>query len=89
VSSSGSFSTSLTARPVLKVCQVRLENPDQDLPLRLIIRVFSTPVAPGGPLVGYLVLDPLHERLVRILVQLPDFLVGKDEPVILGTGKGS
>jgi hypothetical protein len=47
-----------------------------------MIRVLRAPVPPVRPLVGDLEFDPLHGGLVGILVQLPDLLVGEDEPVV-------
>src|SRR5512137_22668 len=74
---------------LLQLRKLLFKNPDQDLPLRLMVRIFRAPAPPVRPLMSDLILDPFHDRLIRVLVHLPDPLVGDDEPVVPCPGKGS
>lgn len=77
--------TGATVRPslLLELREGRLQNREDLLPFRRLVGIPGAPCAPVRPPVRDLVLDAGHERAVRVLVNLPDPLVGQDVPVVL------
>src|SRR2546426_6316227 len=69
--------------------QCSLEDVDELLGLRGLLRIFRAPFPPVRPFVGELVLDPRHERRVAVRIDLPHALVRQEVPVILGPDRDS
>src|SRR5437899_8652149 len=63
--------------------QCSLEDVDELLGLRGLLRIFRAPFPPVRPLVSDLVLDPRHERRVAVRIDLRHALVRQEVPVIL------
>src|SRR2546422_5301964 len=69
--------------------QCSLEDVDELLGLRGLLRIFRAPLPPVRPFVSDLVLDPRHERRVAVRVDLPHALVRQDVPMVLGSNRDS
>src|SRR2546425_3948278 len=69
---------------MLHIPECVLEDPDNRVPFRGLVRIPAAPLPPTGPLVRDLVLHARHERVVRVRVNLPDPLVREEVPVELG-----
>src|SRR5467141_759505 len=69
--------------------QGSLEDVDELLRLRRLLRIFRAPFSPVRPFVGELVLDSRHERRVAVRVDFPHALVRQDVPMILGPDRDS
>src|SRR5206468_10605464 len=67
----------------LQAREGRLEDRGDPVALGGLPRVFGAPLPPLRPPVRNPVFDPRHERVVCVLVDLPDPLVCEDVPVIL------